>query len=214
MDISNNHTIEFELSEIITELELPPTNYKPLKPLRLGNYIENFRLVKDNLNPWRFLSGAVPGGSILLRQVTGKPLVLSFYSSQWREHGLWHLKHLNSLQNEINALGANLVIITPDEGNKYLEELIWNNSLSMNFYFDRGNGMAKKFGVYSDTDPAWNNYPGVEMNIPLLATYVLDTDYQVIFDHIDKDLQEPVSPDDLLYVLNPGSSYIYKRRSA
>jgi peroxiredoxin len=214
MRISNKNTIDFDLSEIIAELEMPVTKYKPLKPLKSGNHIDDFVLIKDNMNKRSFLGGVEISSSILLRKLSGKPIVISFYSSQWREHGLDHLKRLNFLQKEIKALGANLVIITPDEGNKYLEEIIWNNSLSLNFYFDQENLIAKKFGVYSDADPAWNKYPGIEANVPLLATYVLDTGNQIIFDHIDKDLQQLVLPDELLYVLNTGNSYTQKRKSA
>ena len=86
--------------------------------------------------------------------------------------------------------------------------------MSLNFYFDPENAIAQKFGVYSDADPAWNKYAGIEENVPLLATYVLDTGNQVIFDHIDKDLQQLVLQDELLYVLSTGGCYAQKRKSA
>ena len=121
MLISNKHAIDFDISEIIAELEMPVKKFKSLKPLKSGNHIDDFVLVKDNINKHEFLSGAETSSSGLLRQFSGKPIVISFYSSQWREQGLNHLKHLNFLQNEIKALGANLLIITPDYGNKYLD---------------------------------------------------------------------------------------------
>jgi peroxiredoxin len=214
MLFSNKNTIDFDLSEIIAELEMPVKKYKPLKPLKSGNHVDDFVLIKDNMNKRGFLSGVETSSSILLRQFSGKPIVVSFYSSQWREHGINHLKHLNFLQKEIKALGANLVIITPDDENISLKEIIWNNSLSLNFYFDQENFMAQKFGVYSDADPAWNKYVGIEVNVPLLATYVLDTGNQIIFDHIDKDLQQLVLSDELLYALNTSSSNAQKRKSA
>jgi peroxiredoxin len=214
MQITNKHAIDFNILEIIAELEMPVRKFKPLRPLKSGNHISEFVIVKDNINKGKFLSGAETSSSVLLRQFSGKPIVTSFYSSAWGEQGLNHLKHLNFLQNEIKALGANLLIITPDGGNKYLEEIIWDNSLSLNFYFDSENVIAQQFGIYSDADPAWNKYAGIEVNVPLLATYVLDTGNQIIFDHIDKDLQRLVLADELLYALSTGNSYAQKRKSA
>jgi len=214
MLISNKHAIDFDISEIIAELEMPVRKFKPLKPLKSGNHINEFVLVKDCINKRKFLSGAETSSSVLLRQFSGKPIVIGFYSSAWGEQGLNHLKHLNFLQTEIKVSGANLLIITPDDDKKYLEEIIWDNSLSLNFYFDPENVIAQKFGVYSDADPAWNKYAGIEINVPLLATYILDARNQIIFDHIDKDLQHVVLADELLYVLSTGSSYVQKRQSA
>jgi peroxiredoxin len=213
MLITDRHIAGFDLIEIIAELELPFKKYKALKPLKTGNHVNNIQLKKENINKHLFLSGSETHGSVLLRNLAGKPLVISFYSAQWQEHGLSHLQELNNLQNEIKALGANLLIVTPDAASKELEKTIWDNSLTLNFYFDADNAIAQKFKVYSEADPAWNKYPGIDVNVPLLATYVLDADNQVVFDHVDKSLQSPVLPGGILQAIHAANRYI-ERKSA
>ncbi len=212
MTISNNTAIDFELSEIIAELEIPVRKIKPLKPLKAGNSIYDLILLKDNINKQRFLKSAVTNSSVLLKQFSGKPLVICFYSSQWQKHGVHYLNQLNAIHAEIKALGANLLVVSPDEGTQLLEQTIWDNSLSLNFYFDSDNAIARKFGIYSDEDPAWNNYPGIDVNVPLLAAYVLNADHQIVFDHIDRALEGADFSSGLLDVL--GAGVLQKRKSA
>jgi peroxiredoxin len=178
----------------------------------LPNWI--FRLKNTRRYKQLLFSRPETHGSVLLRQFAGKPLVISFYSSQWQNYGLNHLKQLNALQNEIKALGAQLLVITPDAADKALEELIWDNSLSLNFYFDAENTIAKKFKLYSDADPVWNKYPGIDVNVPLLATYIVDTTNQIIYDHVDYSLQSAIAAGDILNALHTSSLYIGDRKSA
>jgi peroxiredoxin len=214
MPTLNHHTIAFDYNELIAELEIPFKKRQPIKPLKTGDHLYDLILKKENINRQLAFKGIETQGSVVLRNLAGKPLVISFYASQWREYGLNHLKQLNRLQKEIKALGANILVITPDAMDKAMEELIWNNSLYLNFYYDQDNLIAKKFKVYDDNDPAWNRYPGIEVNIPLLATYILDTANQVAFDWIDETLQNEVSSSGLLEALNTAQLYGQKSKSA
>jgi peroxiredoxin len=204
----------FDYNELIAELEIPFKKRQSVKPLKTGNYVYDFILEKENINRQLAFKNGETHSSVVLRKLAGKPLVISFYSSQWQEYRLSHLKQLNRLQNEIKALGANILIITPDAMDQALTEIIWNHSLYLNFYYDQDNLIAKKFKVYSDQDPAWNRYPGIEVNIPLLATYILDTANQIIFDHVDQTLEEGVASDELFEVLHNGPVYELKSKSA
>ncbi|MGZ3874044.1 MAG: redoxin domain-containing protein [Mucilaginibacter sp.] len=197
MLLENRKAISFDLTEIMRELEIPDTKYIPLKPLEIGCHVPDLVLKKEQINKHRFLSGAGAGRSVLLRQIAGRPLVISFYSAEWKAYGLNHLKYLNRLQKEIKALGGNLLIISSDEDAIKLEELIWDHSLELNFYFDQGNAIADQFGLYSEMDPAWNKYPGIEVNVPLLATYVISNG-EVVYHYIDHQLQGPGLEKDLL----------------
>ncbi len=204
----------FDYNELIAELEIPFKKRQAIKPLKTGSHVYDLILEKENINRQLAFKSGETQSSVLLRRLAGKPLVISFYSSQWQEYGLNHLKQLNLLQNEIKALGANILIITPDAMDQTLSEIIWNHSLYLNFYYDQDNLIAKKFKIYSDHDPAWNRYPGIEINIPLLATYILDTANQIIFDRVDQTLEEGIPSDELLEILNNGPSYELKSRSA
>jgi peroxiredoxin len=204
----------FDYSELTTELEIPFKKRQTVKPLKTGNHVYDLILKKENINRKHAFKGGETQSSVVLRRLAGKPLVISFYTSQWQEYGLNHLKQLNLLQKEIEALGANILIITPDAMDKALEEIIWNNSLYLNFYYDQDNQVAKKLKVYADHDPAWNRYPGIEVNIPLLATYILDATNHIIFDHVDETLEEGIPSQRLLDGLHANSLYALKSKSA
>lgn len=209
-----NKTIEFELAEIIAELELPARQIKPLKPLKSGNNVYDLVLLKDNINKQRFVKSALVNSAALLKQYHGKPLVICFYSAAWQGHGIDYLKQLNAVNRELAKLGANLLVISPDEGGQFLEQTIWDNSLYLNFYYDPENIIAQKFGVYADEDPAWNKYPGIDVNVPLLAVYVLNPYNQIIFDYVDRDLDGPVPSLGILGALSAEVSIGHKRKSA
>ncbi|MDB5111069.1 MAG: hypothetical protein JWR67_2183 [Mucilaginibacter sp.] len=210
----NKRTASFDLSELIAELEIPFEKRESIKPLKTGNYVYDLILKKENINRQQAFKGGATQSSVVFRKLSGKPLVISFYSSQWQEYGLNHLKQLNKLQREVNALGGNILIITPDAMDNTLEEIIWNHSLYLNFYYDQDNQVAKQLKVYADHDPAWNRYPGIEVNIPLLATYILDASRQIIFDHVDQTLEEGIPSEALLDALYPNSVYELKSKSA
>jgi peroxiredoxin len=214
MPTLHHHTIAFDYNELIAELDIPFKKNQPIKPLRSGNYLYDLVLKKENINRQHAFKGVENQGSVVFRNLAGKPLVISFYASQWQGYGLDHLKQLNRLQKEIKALGANILVITPDAMDKAMEELIWNNSLHLNFYYDKDNLIAEKLKVYSDNDPAWNRYPGIEVNIPLLATYILDATNQIIFDHVDQTLENEIPSQKLLDALYASPLYELKSRSA
>ncbi|PTR01610.1 peroxiredoxin [Mucilaginibacter yixingensis] len=200
------HFPNFELIEIVNELELPFNKRRPLQPLKTGAVVRNFGLDKA-FNNWRhFYNGSASYGHLLVRKLLSKPLVISFWSPQWGEYGVSHLRQLNNLQQEIRALGGNLLIITSDATPKQIEDITWANSLSLSFYIDADNTLGKAFGIYSEQNPAWNRYSGIDNNISLLATYVLDAGQQVIYDHIDTDVYQSVNSNFLLAAVR-GTSY-------
>jgi len=203
----------FDLSEIIPELNFEFKSYKPLKPVKTGNYIPDFTL--NNLHEqWQqFYNGAETHGPVLLRQLLNKPLVISFYSQHWKEEGLDQLKQLNALQHEIRANGGNLLVINDEKGNG-LQKLAWENSLSLNFYFDKNNHIAKKFRIYSESNPAWNRFSGIDANIALLATYVIGPSQRVIYDHIDEDFIKPFPAKEILSAVYESALTVNSKKSA
>ncbi|QKJ28934.1 redoxin domain-containing protein [Mucilaginibacter mali] len=211
--INNTKYPFFDLSEIIPERDLGFRAYKPLKPVRNGNYLPGFTLQAAYTRWQHFFNGAETHGALLLRQLLSKPLVISFYSPQWRQHGLEQLKQLNAIQSEIKASGGNLIIITAEK-EKALEKLVWENNLSLNFYFDAKYEIAQSLRIYSDADPVWNRFSGIDTNVPLLATYVLDANRQVIFDQVSYDLSEAIAAKSIISAVYGASLAENLKRSA
>jgi peroxiredoxin len=204
----------FDLSEIVPDNDLAYKNYKPLQPVKAGNHIPGFTLSADFTRWKQFYNGAPTHGHALIKQLLNSPLVISFYSRHWNNYGLDQLKYLNAIQYEIRANGGNLLIINADNDDDQLEKQVWENNLSLNFYQDKNNELAEKFRVYSEHDPTWNNYAGIDANVPLLATYVIDTAKHIVFDHIDKSLSGHFNANGLLAAVHEAAYLINRRHSA
>jgi peroxiredoxin len=183
-----NYTPYFDLSEIITELTIPFKKYKPLTPLATGSHTPDFTLQKDNGKLKKLFNVPDHRNTIQLRDILAKPLVIAFYSQQWKSYGLDLLKNLNNLQRDVTINGGNLLIVTPEK--ETTEKTAWDNNLTLNFYFDKSNTIAEKFRIYSDKDPLWNRFSGIDANVPLLATYVISPSRQIVYNHIEQDFDE------------------------
>lgn len=203
----------FDLSEIIPDRDLTFRAYKPLKPVRTGNYLPNFALQPAYTRWQHFFNGAETHGAILLRRILNNPLVIAFYSPQWKQHGLDYLKQLNAVQAEIKANGGNLVVVTAAK-EKELEKLVWENNLSLNFYFDTQHDIAQSLRIYADADPVWNRFSGIDTNVPLLATYVLDANRQVVFDQVSFDLDQRIDTRSIINTVYSASLAENLKRSA
>jgi peroxiredoxin len=176
----------FDLSEIIPDPDPVLRSFQKSKPIRSGDVLPDFSLEKETGRWQQFFNGTEVQGPVLFHQLLNKPLVIGFYSYHWQQHGIDLLRQLNSVQNDITANKASLLIISLEKDRK-LEKLVWDNNLSLNFYFDREKQIAEKFGIYSEHDPIWNRFSGIDTNVPLLATYVVSTTGKIEYDHIDLD---------------------------
>ncbi|MDB4926139.1 redoxin domain-containing protein [Mucilaginibacter sp.] len=204
----------FDLSEVILENNLTYKKYQSLKPIKTGNLIPDINLVTDYHRWKNFYNGAPTHGPISLKHLFGKPLAIAFYSKQWQERGVDQLKQLNALQSEIKANGGNLLILTNETGDEQLAKITWEHSLSLNFYHDINNEIAGKFRVYSENDPTWNRFSGIDVNVPLLAVYVMDTDRHIVYDHVDRDLSSAFIADDIINAVYEAALTSNRRKSA
>ncbi len=204
----------FDLSEIIHEPDFSYKPYKKIQPVKTGNLIPDINLVTDYKRWKNFYNGAPTHGPVSLKHLYGKPLAIAFYSKHWQDRGIEQLIQLNAMQSEIKANGGNLLILTDEAGDEQLAKITWENSLSLNFYHDINNEIAKRFRVYSEEDPTWNRFSGIDVNIPLLAVYVIDTERHVIYDHIDRDLLSTFIADDIIASIYQASLTGIRRKSA
>ncbi|HZX57875.1 MAG TPA: redoxin domain-containing protein [Mucilaginibacter sp.] len=195
------------MSEIIPERESSFKTYGVLKPIKAGEAVPDFILEKDNIKWQQFFNGVETHGPVLLRQLLNKPLVIAFYSNYWQAHGLNLLKQLNSIQHEIKAHDTNLLIAAAEKERK-LEKIAWENNLSLSFYFDTDKEIAEKFGIYSENDPIWNKFSGIDTNVPLLATYVISPFGKIVYDHIDWDFSHELPSKEIIASVEATKSLI------
>ncbi len=179
----------FDLLEIEPEQDLVFRSFQKSEPVRSGDVLPDFSLEKEPARWQQFFNGAETHGPVLFHQLLNRPLVIGFYSYHWQQYGIDLLKQLSSLQNDISANKASFLIICSEKDRK-LEKLMWDNNLSLNFYFDKDKHIAEKFRIYSEHDPIWNKFSGIDTNVPLLATYVVSASGQIEYDHIDPDFSK------------------------
>jgi peroxiredoxin len=203
----------FDLSEIVTDNDLSYRTFQPLQPVKTGNFVPDFNLNNEYALWQRFSNGTETHGPVSVRQLLNKPLVISFYSKHWLNYGLQQLNLLNALQQEIKAHGGHLLILAAEKDEE-LAKIAWENNLSLNFYYDRDNAIAEQLRVYSDNDPAWNNFSGIDTNVPLLATYVINATKQVVYDHIDTDFIGTFSGKDILSAVYESALLQNNKKSA
>jgi peroxiredoxin len=204
----------FDLLEVIPDNDLSYKTYKKLKPVKTGNLIPDVNLVTDHKRWKNYFNGSLTHGHISLKHLYGKPLAIAFYSKHWNDNGVNQLLQLNNIQNEIKANGGNLLILTDEVGDDELAKVTWEHSLSLNFYHDINNELARKFRVYSEEDPTWNRFSGIDVNIPLLSIYVIDTDRHIVYDFVDITLEQKFIADDLVAAVYNAALTNTHRRSA
>lgn len=202
----------FDLSEIEPDHDLIFRSFHKSEPVRSGDILPDFSLEKESARWQQFFNGAETHGPVLFHQLLNRPLVIGFYSYHWQHYGIDLLKQLSSLQNDIAANKASLLIISSEKDRK-LEKLAWDNNLSLNFYFDKDKQIAERFRIYSEHDPIWNKFSGIDTNVPLLATYVVSARGQIEYDHIDPDFSKTFPTAEIISAVKKAGSQQNKIRN-
>ena len=155
----------------------------------------------------------VRGGNLSLSSaLLDGPVVLSFYRGSWCPFCNLELNALQAALPEIRALGARLIAISPelpDNSLSHAEKL----ALEFDVLTDRGNRVARDYGLIMTVHetlrplylewgldvPAANGDDSHELPVP--ATYVIDTGGIVRAAHVDKDYTKRMEPADILDAL-------------
>ncbi|RKR80417.1 peroxiredoxin [Mucilaginibacter gracilis] len=203
----------FDSLELLLENDFLFKPFKPLIPVKAGNNIPEMLFSKDFGKWQQYVNGAKATGPIPFAKFNAQPLVVAFYSQYWGQAGITQLLHLNKLHHEVKAVGGNLVVVIPHK-ETLLPKLAWKHELTLTFYNDQQNDIARQFRVFNEDSPAWNLFTGVDENVPLLATYVLNAANQILYDHLDLDLSDTFAADEVLNAVHQAAHDANGRRSA
>jgi peroxiredoxin len=137
------------------------------------------------------------------------PLVLTFYRSIWCPYCNMDLQAIEAAADEIRALGASLVAISPQTApNRRKSER--ENELSFPILSDHGNAVADEFGLrYRLPDELIAVYKGFgndltigngedSWTLPMPARYVIGTDGVVAYAEVNPDYTRRPDPSELL----------------
>ncbi|WP_218079539.1 peroxiredoxin-like family protein [Anthocerotibacter panamensis] len=140
------------------------------------------------------------------------PVVISFYRGAWCPFCNLELHALQQALPEIQALGANLVAISPQTPDNSLTT-IEKNSLTFEVLSDSGNTVARQFGIVfqlaESLRPIYANF-GIDLpvfngdtsfELPMPATYVIAPDGRVAYTFVDPDYTKRLEPAQVLEAL-------------
>ena len=140
------------------------------------------------------------------------PLVLSFYRGGWCPFCNLELQALQALLPEIKALGANLIGISPETPDTSMTT-VEKQQLQFDVLSDVGNNTARDYGliftVYEEMRPLYLKW-GLDVpasngddswELPVPATYVIDTNGVARTAHVDKDYTKRMEPEQVLTAL-------------
>jgi len=160
-----------------------------------GDRFPAFNLANAN-NETRSLSDFLSSG----------PLIISFYRGAWCPYCNLEINALQQRLAEINTAGAQLVAISPQLPDKSIDQ-VNNSQLTFEVLSDTGNLLAKECGLvftlpeslrsiydaWKIDIPDYNGDSSFELPIP--ASYIIDTTGKVHYAHVDMDYTRRLEPD-------------------
>jgi len=171
------------------------------RAVKAGDRAPRFRLTDQDGNK-------VSSAELLARG----PLIVSFYRGVWCPYCNIELRALNEVLPEIQALGANVVAISPQVASNSRKS-VRDNHLNFPVLNDSRNETAAAFGLRFNLPdylielykklkndlPAFNGDPSWTLPIP--ARYVIGQDGVVLYSEVNPDYTHRPDPSEMLPVL-------------
>jgi len=186
---------ESTLNKLMSELQVLIDSGIAEKAIHNNDRFPGF-ILPDSNNEARSLSDYLTRG----------PLVISFYRGAWCPYCNLEINALQSRLSDIVAYGGQLISISPQVPDKSVDQ-ISNSQLNFDVLSDIGNKLAKQCGLVFTLPEslrpiyeAWEiNIPGhngdSSFELPIPATYIIDSNGDVRYAHIDMDYTKRLEPD-------------------
>ena len=182
-----------------------------MQRLMSSNITDNASNVGDKA-PEFSLPNVKGGDTTLSELLESGPVVLSFYRGGWCPFCNLEFKALHDKLPEMQALGATLVGISP-EALAVSQQTAQDNALEFEVLSDVGNKVIDQYGLVMKVPevirplylewgldiPTFNGEDTWELPIP--ATYVINTDGKIVSAYVNKNYTERMEPDDIVEVL-------------
>ncbi|MCA9303947.1 MAG: AhpC/TSA family protein [Phycisphaerales bacterium] len=140
------------------------------------------------------------------------PVVLTFFRGSWCPYCVTELKAVEKRIKKIEALGASVLAISPEQP---AETVKLDKKLKLDFVLatDHNNVVARQLGLlFQMPDEMIEKYKEYKIDVPqsngtetwqlpIPATYVIDTDRTIRFAFVDVDYSKRANYDDVLEIL-------------
>ncbi len=170
--------------------------------------------LREGMRPLDFSLPDQHGRTVTLSELLARgPVVISFFRGGWCPYCSLELKHLQQVESQIRALGAQLIALSPqtvDKNRETAERL----GIGFPLLSDGGNRVASSFGLVFDLPemlrPIYRSY-GIELpqfndsddyELPIAATYVLDRTGLIRLAFADTDYTRRLEPGEILACLD------------
>jgi peroxiredoxin len=155
------------------------------------------------------------GEGVLLSQLLGSgPVIITFYRGSWCPYCNLQLRAMQSRLDEIHALGAELVAISPEIPDESLTKTEIDG-MSFPVLSDQDAKVAEKFGVAWEVPDVILEHMRKDRNLdladinngngstlPIPATFIIDRDGVVQWRFVEVDYRVRAEPDDIIEVLS------------
>ena len=138
--------------------------------------------------------------------IAKKPTVLVFYRGRWCPYCNAQLSGLGLIESDILKLGYQIVAISPDDV-KNLKQIISDDSIKYSVYSDSAGKLIQEVGIaYQTPGPvkgfiASKTKGTVTEVLPVPTVMVINTKGEILFEYINPNYKERISPEMLLAVL-------------
>jgi peroxiredoxin len=191
-------TLIFLFAAVSSFGQTVPDNSADIKPLGVGNKMPDVT-VRNSGNE----------SVSLTNLVSGKKTVLIFYRAGWCPFCNRHLMNLRKIENDLAALGYQLIAIGADSPEK-LKETMTNDTLSYIVLSDYNAEASTAFGVaFRLDDNAFNAYKKNDMDLdkisgntkhilPVPSVFLIDKEGIIKFQHSNPNFIDRLDNDKIL----------------
>ena len=179
-----------------------------MQKLMASNFGDNALNVGDTIP--RFTLPNAKGEPVAIANVLKNgPLVISFYRGGWCPFCNLEFKALTDALPEIQRYGATLIGISPETPD-VAQQTVSQHNLPFEVLSDVGNDVIRTFGlvnvVYEEMRPLYLEW-GLDIpahngddswEIPIPATYVIDTQGVIRAAYVNKDYTQRMEPADII----------------
>jgi peroxiredoxin len=144
--------------------------------------------------------------AIPLESIFNKPTVLVFFRGGWCPYCNVHLADLAKIEDQIIALGYQIVAISPDDFEN-VEGLEDKLDIKYKIYSDKKAAVIQSLGIgYQASDKTKKYISGVTKGettevLPVPALFVIDENSEVLFEYLKPDITKRIPGKLLLSVL-------------